>query len=61
VFSQAGLDWKDFVKLNSRYERPTEVEALIGDPTKARVELGWEPKTYWKDLAKIMLEADLEA
>ena len=61
VFSQAGLDWKDFVKLNSRYERPTEVEALIGDPTKARVELGWEPKTYWKDLAKIMLEADLKA
>lgn len=61
VFSQAGLDWKDFVKLNSRYERPTEVEALIGDPTKARAELGWEPKTYWRDLARIMLEADLEA
>jgi GDPmannose 4,6-dehydratase len=60
VFSQVGLDWRDFVRQNARYERPTEVEALIGDATKARVELGWEPAVYWRDLAKIMLEADLQ-
>ena len=60
VFSQVGLDWRDFVRQNARYERPTEVEALIGDATKARVELGWKPSVYWKDLAKIMLEADLQ-
>jgi GDPmannose 4,6-dehydratase len=61
VFNQVGLDWREYVRQNKRYERPTEVEALIGDSRKARIELGWQPSVLWKDLAKIMIEADLQA
>lgn len=59
AFSLVGLDWREHVKVNSKYERPTEVEALIGDYSKARLNLGWRPKTLWPDLAKIMLDADI--
>ena len=46
--------------MDKRYERPTEVDALIGDPSKAEKVLGWKAKTHWKELAKLMVDADLE-
>ncbi|HWA87360.1 MAG TPA: GDP-mannose 4,6-dehydratase [Opitutus sp.] len=60
TFGQLGLDWQKFVKHESRYERPAEVDLLIGDPAKARKQLGWEPKVRFKDLVKIMVDSDLE-
>jgi GDPmannose 4,6-dehydratase len=60
-FEQVGLDYKDHVEMDKRYVRPTEVDALIGDPSKAASVLGWKAKTHWKALAKLMVEADLEA
>jgi GDPmannose 4,6-dehydratase len=61
AFAHVGLNWQDFVKYDARYERPAEVELLIGDYTKARTKLGWEPQTKFVDLAKLMVDADLEA
>ena len=55
-----GLDWEKYVKYDARYERPAEVELLIGNPAKARKQLGWEPKVKFKELVKIMVEHDLE-
>jgi len=60
AFAHAGLDWKDFVIEDERYRRPTEVDALIGDSSKARQTLKWEPKTKWDELAKLMVDADLQ-
>jgi GDPmannose 4,6-dehydratase len=60
VFGQLGLDWQKYVRHDDRYERPSEVDLLIGDSVKARRQLGWEPKVHFKELAKIMVEADLE-
>lgn len=60
AFSLVGLDWQKYVKYDARYERPAEVELLIGNPAKAKKQLGWEPKVLFKDLVKIMVEADLE-
>jgi GDPmannose 4,6-dehydratase len=60
VFDQVGLNYKDHVEMDKRYVRPTEVDALIGDPSKAARVLGWQAKTHWKALAKLMVEADLE-
>jgi GDPmannose 4,6-dehydratase len=60
AFGLLGLDWAQYVQFDSRYERPSEVDLLIGDPTKAKRQLGWEPKVRFKDLVKIMVEADLE-
>jgi len=60
AFGCVGLDWKDFVKVDSRYFRPAEVDLLLGDSSKARRVLGWEPKVTFKDLARLMVEADLE-
>ena len=57
-FSHAGLDWEKHTRTDARYERPSEVDALIGDPTKCREVLGWEPKTDWRELARIMVDAD---
>ena len=48
------------MKHDSRYERPSEVELLIGDPAKLKKQIGWEPKVKFKDLVRIMTEADLE-
>lgn len=58
-FATAGLDWKDFVVTDNRYKRPTEVDALIGNPEKIKKELGWSATTNWRELAKIMTEFDL--
>ncbi len=60
AFSLLGLDWEKHVKYDAHYERPAEVELLIGDPAKARKQLGWEPKVRFKDLVKIMVDHDLE-
>lgn len=60
AFSRLELDYKDFVISEDRYIRPTEVDALIGDPSKIKKILGWEAKTHWKELAGIMTDADLK-
>ena len=60
TFSALNLDWKQFVKHDARYERPAEVELLIGDPAKARRQLNWEPKIRFKELVKLMVDADLK-
>jgi GDPmannose 4,6-dehydratase len=59
AFGHVGLDWKEFVKYDARYERPAEVDLLIGDPAKAKRQLGWEPKVRFKELVQIMVDADL--
>lgn len=59
-FSLLGLDWEKYVKHDDRYERPSEVDLLIGNPAKLKKQIGWEPKTKFKDLVRIMTEADLE-
>ncbi|MFD0557455.1 GDPmannose 4,6-dehydratase [Stackebrandtia endophytica] len=58
AFEHAGLDWEKHVRHDSRHERPAEVDALIGDASKAKEKLGWEAKTHWRDLAKHMVDAD---
>lgn len=60
AFAHAGLEWEKYVEVDDKYERPTEVDALIGDPSKAKAELGWEARTNWSDLAKLMVDADLD-
>ena len=61
AFSRAGLNWKDHVETDKKYLRPTEVDALIGDPSKAERVLGWKAKTHWKALAELMVDADIQA
>ena len=56
----AGIDWKQYVEIDPRYFRPTEVDYLLGDSTRARATLGWKPKVSFKQLVKIMVEHDLE-
>jgi GDPmannose 4,6-dehydratase len=60
AFEHAGLNYKDHLEIDKRYQRPTEVDALIGDPSKAEKNLGWKAKTDWKALAKLMVDADVE-
>jgi GDPmannose 4,6-dehydratase len=60
AFDYAGLDWKKYVKIDKKYFRPSEVDQLLGDPSKAKTKLGWEPKVTFKDLAKIMVDADMQ-
>ena len=60
TFNQLDLDWEKFVEYDDRYERPAEVDLLIGDPAKAKKQLGWEPKEKFKELVKIMVDADLK-
>ena len=60
-FRHAGLDWEQHVEIDPRYFRPTEVDALLGDPSKAREQLGWEPKVGFEELVRIMVDADLAA
>ena len=60
-FEHVGLDWKKYVKYDERYERPTEVDALIGDSSKAESILGWKAKVLTPELATIMVDADVAA
>lgn len=60
TFACLDLDWEQYVKYDQRYERPAEVELLIGDPSKAKHKLGWEPRVKFKELVRIMVDADLE-
>ncbi|HTD87170.1 MAG TPA: GDP-mannose 4,6-dehydratase [Candidatus Binatia bacterium] len=60
AFGHAGLQWKTYVEIDSRYHRPAEVDLLLGDYSKARKKLGWEPKTRFEDLVKLMVDADIQ-
>ena len=59
AFQSAGLDWEKYLKIDEKYFRPTEVNALICDPDRTTELLNWKPKTHWQELAKLMVEADL--
>lgn len=59
AFAHAGLDWQQYVRHDAKYERPSEVDALIGDASKARELLGWKPTVLVEELARIMVDADL--
>jgi GDPmannose 4,6-dehydratase len=61
AFDRAGLDWQKHVEIDPKFYRPTEVDLLIGDPTKARTKLGWSPKVTFRKLVEIMVDADLAA
>ena len=61
AFSHADLDWERYVEVDPSYFRPAEVDALIGDASKARKQLGWTPKTHWRELAQLMVDADIAA
>lgn len=60
AFSSLNLDYREFVETEERYLRPTEVNALIGNPSKANEVLNWRANTHWKELAQIMVESDLK-
>jgi GDPmannose 4,6-dehydratase len=60
AFGYLDLDWKRYVEIDPRYYRPAEVDILQGDATKARRELGWEPKVQFKDLVRLMVDYDME-
>ncbi|GGT12763.1 GDP-mannose 4,6-dehydratase [Streptomyces purpureus] len=59
AFARAGLDWAEYVRYDPKYERPSEVDALIGDASKARDLLGWKPTVQVEELARIMVDADI--
>lgn len=61
AFDHAGLDWEEFVRFDSAYERPAEVHSMIGDATRARELLGWKPTVLMPELARIMVDADVAA
>jgi len=61
AFSYVGLDWEKYVKIDQRYFRPTEVDELVADTSKAKKELNWQPKIIFPDLVKIMIDADMRA
>jgi GDPmannose 4,6-dehydratase len=60
AFGQVGLDYREFVEIDPRYYRPTEVDYLLGDPSKATKALGWKPRTSFAELVKIMMDGDME-
>lgn len=60
AFSHVGLDWQDYVVVDPSFYRPAEVEFLMGDPSKAKEKLGWQAKTTFKELVRLMVEADIE-
>lgn len=60
AFGYIGLDYHDYVEIDPRYFRPSEVDLLIGDPSKAKKVLGWEPAVKFKELVKMMMDADME-
>ena len=59
-FSLAGLNWQDYVVIDQKYFRPSEVDLLLGDATKAKEKLGWEPKIKFKELVKLMFEEEMK-
>ena len=59
AFGHVGLDYRDFVDIDPRYYRPTEVDFLLGDAAKAREKLGWSPRTSFEELIRLMMESDL--
>jgi GDPmannose 4,6-dehydratase len=59
AFDYVGLDWRNYVKTGPQYVRPAEVDVLLGDPSKANIELGWKAKTKFRELVHLMVEADL--
>jgi GDPmannose 4,6-dehydratase len=59
AFDRVGLNWEDHVTLDEKYIRPTEVDALIGDPSKAERELKWKATTHWKELSELMVDSDI--
>lgn len=61
AFGYVNLDWQQYVEFDERYLRPAEVDLLIGDPTKAKKQLGWEPSVTFEELVTLMVEADLTA
>jgi len=61
AFSYVGLDWKNFVEIDAKYFRPTEVDLLVGDPSKAKRILGWAPQVLFPELVRIMVDGDREA
>ena len=60
TFGRLGLDYRDFVEIDPRYYRPAEVDLLLGDSTRARTRLGWQPRTSFAQLVDMMVEGDLE-
>lgn len=60
AFGHAGLDWRKYVEIDPRYYRPTEVDLLIGDASKAKRQLGWEPQTKFAELVRLMVDADIK-
>ena len=60
AFGYLDMDWHDYVKIDPRYYRPNEVDFLQADPSKARRDFNWEPRVFFKDLVRIMVDADLE-
>ncbi|HEX8696618.1 MAG TPA: GDP-mannose 4,6-dehydratase [Longimicrobium sp.] len=60
AFEHVGLDWREHVVQDERFMRPAEVDLLVGDPAKAREELGWEPEVGFRELVRMMVDADLE-
>jgi GDPmannose 4,6-dehydratase len=61
AFGRVNLDWKNYVEFDERYLRPAEVDLLIGDPAKAKKQLGWEPSVTFEELVHLMVDADLQA
>ncbi len=61
VFIYLDLDWREYVEIDPKYFRPTEVAYLLGDASQAKERLGWQPKVTFKELARLMVEADLQA
>jgi len=60
TFSAVGLDWEEYVVIDPKFMRPAEVQLLLGDASKAKKVLGWEPKVRFDELVKMMVEGDVE-
>ena len=60
AFNEVGLNWKDYVLTSKKYQRPNEVNHLLGDPSKAKKLLNWKPELDFKGLVKLMVESDIE-
>jgi GDPmannose 4,6-dehydratase len=60
AFEYAGLDWEKYVVIDPTFKRPAEVDVLLGDASKARERLGWEPKVHFPELVRMMIQADLD-